>query len=127
MPEEFAVEGLMLLPLGIVIPNTGTVTIVSIPSPVVRCQGKHVYLDPLLFTVVGASAAGYIAGSVQTVGVQMIPKTSTKNRSQGIFVMRDEDTNVVNMLGIPIGGLALVAFTEPWKIDDPAQMVTLGN
>ena len=123
-----AVLGVVLQPLGIVVPNTGTITIVSVPSPKVFGEGRGVYKDSLLFTVTGANAAGYVAGTVATVGVASIPATAVKLKAEGIFVMRILDQATVAMIGnLAVIGQPPTPFNEPWQISDPNQTKLLGN
>ena len=122
-----SVVGTILRPLGIIVPDTGTITIVSVPSPSNFAEGRGVYRHPLQFTVVGANAAGYIAGTVQTIGIAQISATATKYLVDVILVMRIGDMEVNTMQGIPVGGTAPVQFQEPWHIADPNQVKVLAE
>jgi hypothetical protein len=118
--KEIAVEELTLEPQGIVIPNTGTLTITSIPSIKNKAEGKGIYSGTLTFTLVGANATGYDPGTVLTVGVGSINATSLKVNSHGQKVLRVDDNNpTVSMTGA-IGG-TLTPFVEPWKISNGGQ------
>ena len=122
-----AVEGLTLTPEGIVAPGSGTVTIVSVPSPKVFAEGRGVYKDPLQFTVAGASASGYIPGTVATVGIAEIPVSATKVLADGILVMRLFDFNPsVLMVGTTTAGV-VQNFLEPWRITQTPQTTVLAQ
>ena len=120
-----AVLGLVLTPQGIVVPNSGTVTIVSIPSPKVRAEGRGVYKTPLRFSVAGASASGFIGGTVRSVGVVEIPATAIKCLAEGILVMRINDQASVPMQGNVLGSGVIRNFQEGWAITNPNQTKVL--
>ena len=122
-----AVDGLTLTPQGIVVPGSGTVTIVSVPSPKVLAEAKGVYKTPLRFTVAGASAAGYVPGTVASVGTVEIPATATKCLAEGILVMRINDQASVRMVGQLLGTGVTQFFNETWQITDPNQVKVLCN
>ena len=120
--KEIAVVGTILSPQGIIF-SPGVVTITSVPSTKLLGGGAFVYTTPLLFTVVGASAAGYQPGTVVTAGPQSIPATSVKMLSGGLQVMRLDDFVLASMLGVPVGPPSPpVPFIETWKISFPGQV-----
>ena len=123
MSKLVATVDLILTPQGIVIPNTGTWTLIYFISQKNFAEGKNVMGgDDMMFTLQGWNAPPYIPGTVRSNGVVSIPKTSVKNLLEhGEFVMRLDDMGSVPMLGTtPLG--VVESFVEPWRITDTGQV-----
>ena len=121
-----ATINLILTPQGIVTPQTGTWTIISFISQ--KCfaeNSKNIIGGPMIFTLQGWNATGYIAGTVRSSGQVSIPPTATKVMVEnGSLVMRINDMGSVPMVGTLIDGTQ-GSFNETWKITDPGQIKVL--
>ena len=114
---------LILTPQGIVSPGSGSWSLVSFISQKNFAEGKSIMGgNDMMFTLVGWNAAGFIAGTVKSVGVVSIPKTAVKVLLEhGEFVMRLGDMGSVPMVGnLLVTGIPSF-FSEPWIISDVGQ------
>jgi hypothetical protein len=104
----------------------GTFTKVSIPSNKVEAEGRGVHKGQLNFTLTGASATGYDAGTVATVAPwQTINPTATKCKVNGELIMREGDGNLVNLTGNVSG--TPTTFTAVVEISDAGQTKVKGQ
>ena len=124
-----AVLGLVLIPLGISVPYTFGLSIISFISTKCFGENKPMIGSPMVFTLSGGNAAGMIPGSVNTAGPQQIPATATKTLLEnGSLVMRINDLGPIAMIGVSaVFPNPPVAWTEVWQIIDPAQTKCLSK
>ena len=128
MSKLCATLNLVLTPLGIVVPESGTWTIISFISTKNFAEGIAMIADPFTFTLQDWSAAGHIPGSVRSSGVVTIPATAVKVKLEnGMFVIRIEDTAALPMVGNLIGSGTINNFTENWIVSDPGQTKVLAK
>ena len=119
-----AVLGLILTPLGISVPDTYTLAIISFISVKCFAEEKPIIGSPMVFTLVGGNAAGMIPGTCATAGPQQIPATATKSfLENGSLVMRINDLGPIAMTGTSVAiGNPTINWTEVWQISNPNQI-----
>jgi len=124
-----AVEGLTISHSSGSAVSGGTFTITSAPSlkyAVKNVTFKKVYRGTLTFTFTGGSHSSGTSGSATGAGT--INFTATKNKIDGQFVLRVEDTGTLTGVYIPPSvPPPTVAFTSNVEISDAGQSKALGE
>lgn len=84
--------------------SAGAFVIVSSPSANLKASGKGVYSGDLLYTFSGGNAAGFVPGSVVSVGPQTISPTAVNVKSAGNLVIREGDSGTMSCSGTLTAG-----------------------
>ena len=111
MSALIAVDGCTLAHMSGSLVSGGVFTIASVPDVKAKCESKGIYKGPLLFTLSGGSASGFVAGSVMTTAPVSMPATAIKTKVGGLAVMLEGDFVLMNCVGTlppPTGGTAPV-------------------
>ena len=104
----------------------GTFFIVPTESIKVKISGKGVHKGTVQFTLFGADAPGYDAGTVATVPpFQIISASAVKAKADTEAVMREGDFATVSLTGTISG--TPTPFTAPFEISDAGQTKVKGD
>lgn len=83
----------------------GVLTNLSVPELNVKAEGSPVFAENISFSLTGASAPGFVSGSV--LGAGFIPASAIKTKANGLPVMREGDSVSATFTGTyttPPGG-----------------------
>lgn len=124
--EFLAVEGLTISHKSGSPISGGTFTVTSVSSLKCKADGKGVYSSVLNFTFTGGTHASGTSGSA--TGDGSISFTSTKNKVEGSFVIREGDDGKMTGAYVPPSvPPPTVTFTSDVEITDAGQNKVRGE
>lgn len=121
--KEYAVEGMTFKFENL--SHSGDVSITGIASTKDKFDGKGVYKDNLNISISNGSNGSDISNAT---GSGTISATSQKNSSEGVKLLRDDESNDITMTGTNANPPPpTLTYTTKVIIDDPGQNVARGE